>query len=302
MSNFADVGVPLGVQARGGYEFGYTPLDDWCCGDAAWPAAISGWTADTVTPTLLTLSKAYSGPEDETATGPNFQRQYTVDVGIAPGQSVTSLQVTDFVPDNMQYAGLVSSSPAGAACTPPAAGPGGTLTCSWPAPVSNSASLTFAFYIPLEDAGGSRVLDPVSGDDEQSCNQSEAAANWLPLDPRDRAGGPFAVAADPDGCEHTLANKSIAIQKGMTNLSGGSNGPGDTLEYTFTFQISDFFAFRRRRDYRRDLGWAAGRRQLHPDAAGDGQRLQPAGACHDRGQLRRGVQLQWGPGAGVHGQ
>ena len=160
MSNFADVGVPLTVQARGGYEFGYTPLDDWCCGDAASPGAISGWTSDSVTPTLLTLSKSYSGPEDETATGPNFPRQYTVNVGIAPGQGVTSLQVTDFVPDNMQYDGLVSSTPAGAACTPPAAGPGGTLTCSWPAPVSNSASLTFDFYIPLEDAGGIRVLDP----------------------------------------------------------------------------------------------------------------------------------------------
>ena len=60
---------------------------------------------------------------------------------------------------------------------------------------------------------------------------------------RDQAGGPFAVSADPDGCEHTLTNKSIAIQKGVTNLSGAPNGPGDTLEYALSFQVSDFFAF-----------------------------------------------------------
>ena len=35
LSNLADLGTPLGITARGGYEFGYTPLDDWCCGDPA---------------------------------------------------------------------------------------------------------------------------------------------------------------------------------------------------------------------------------------------------------------------------
>ena len=248
MSTFADVSVPLSVEARGGYEFGFTPLDDWCCGDAASPGvttgAISGWTARTVTPTLLTLSKSYSGPEDETATGPNFPRQYTVTLGIAPGQDVTDLVLTDLLPGNMQFNGPISSSPAGADCTPPAAGPGGTLTCSWPDSVPNSASLRV--WLP-HPAGKLRqahaCIDPVNGDDVTSCNQSQATANWLPLDPRDQTGGPFAVAADPDGCEHTLTNKSIAIQKGVTNLSGAPNGPGDTLEYTLTFQISDFFAF-----------------------------------------------------------
>ena len=156
MSDFADVGVPLTVQARGGYEFGYTPLDDWCCGDAAWPDAVSGWTGDTVTPTLLTLSKAYSGPEDETATGPNFLRHYTVTLGIAPGQSVTNLELSDLLPDNMQFDGGVGTSPACPALglTLPGPGPGGTLRCSWGATsISSGASLGFDFYIPLEEFG-----------------------------------------------------------------------------------------------------------------------------------------------------
>ena len=243
MSTFADIGVPLDIQARGGYEFGYTPLDDWCCGDAAWPDAVGGWTSDPVIPTLLTLSKTYSGPEDETATGPNFPRQYTVSVGIAPGQSLTSLEVNDLLQDNMQFDGLVSASPAGAVCGLPGPGPGGALTCSWPAPVSNGASLTFEFHIPLEDAGANRVVDSDSGDDVTSCNQANASANWLPLDPADQAGGPFPVSSDPAGCEHTLTDKSIAIQKGVANLGGGVNSAGDTLEYSLAFQVSDFFAF-----------------------------------------------------------
>ncbi len=42
MSNLADVGTPLSVQARGGFEFGeITPLNDWCCGDDAERISIS---------------------------------------------------------------------------------------------------------------------------------------------------------------------------------------------------------------------------------------------------------------------
>ena len=33
----------------------------------------------------MTIAKAYSGPEDETATGPNFPRQYTITVDLAAG-------------------------------------------------------------------------------------------------------------------------------------------------------------------------------------------------------------------------
>ena len=92
----------------------------------------------------------------------------------------------------------------------------------------------------LTTSGGGRVIDPGNGDDVTSCDQAGASANWMPLDPRDQTGGPFAVAADPDGCEHTLTDKSIAIQKGVSN---GSNSAGDTLEYALSFQVSDFFAF-----------------------------------------------------------
>ena len=252
MSSYADVGVPLNVQARGGYEFGYTPLDDWCCGDAAWPGAVSGWTSGSVTPTLFALSKAYSGPEGEAATGPNFRSfypmRYTVTVDIAPGQSIANLTLNDALPANLQYYDVIASSPAGASCTepvqppPPPESPGGILICSWAVPVSNSASLTFDFYVPRDDSSGSRVLNPITGNDATSCDDASVSGSWMPTDPRDQTGGPFAVSANPPGCEHTLTDKSVAIQKGVTNLSDPVNSPGDVLEYTLRFQISDFFA------------------------------------------------------------
>ncbi|MCJ7513473.1 MAG: hypothetical protein MUO23_10950, partial [Anaerolineales bacterium] len=129
LSNLADLGTGLTLKARGGFRFGADPLDNWCC-DAVIvnPASIdgTGWPSASVAPTLLTLAKAYSGPENETATGPNFPRRYTLTAGIADAQSVNNLTIADTLSSNLQFTSVVSTSPA-AVCTPPPAGiPGGT--------------------------------------------------------------------------------------------------------------------------------------------------------------------------------
>jgi LPXTG-site transpeptidase (sortase) family protein len=240
MSNLADLGTPLTIQARGGYEFGFTPLDDWCCGDDP-SLSLSSWTNDSVNPILFTLSKSYSGPEDETATGPNFPRQYTVTAEIAPGQSMTAFNLTDVLPNNMQFVSLVSTNPGGASCTLPSTStPGGTLSCDFSGSVSGTVTMTFEYYIPLRDSANASVIDPASGNDVTSCNNASSGGTWTPLDARD-TGGTF--TEDPSGCEHTLTDKSIAIQKSVSVVGGGDVFPGKTLEYTLNFQISDFFAF-----------------------------------------------------------
>lgn len=252
MSDLADLGTPLEVRARGGYEFGYTPLDDWCCGDAAWPDAVTPWSGAAVTPTLLTLSKTYSGPEGETATGPNFMRQYTVTVDIAEGQTLSDLTITDLLPDNLQYVSVLSSTPPGAVLdAEPAPGgaqnpPDNALVVRWPVDVTGGAgaadaSVTFQFFVPRDDADGGRVIDPVSGDDVTSCNHASASGTWEPIDPRDLPGG--VQTLDPAGCEHILTDKSIAIQKGAAIVGGGDPAPGQGIQYSLTFQVSDFFAF-----------------------------------------------------------
>lgn len=239
MSSLADLGTPLTIEARGGYQFGFTPLNDWCCGDDP-TLSLSGWTSDSVTPIIFTLSKSYNGPEDETASGPNFPRQYTITAEIAPGQTMTSFNLTDVLPNNMQFVSLVSTSPGGASCSLPSTStPGGTLSCNF-GTVSGTVSATLEFYIPLRDSSSLSVIDPVSGDDVLSCNNASGSGNWTPSDPRDTGG---VQTINRPGCEHILTDKSIAIQKGASVLGGGDPTPGKTIEYSLDIQVSDFFVF-----------------------------------------------------------
>ena len=261
LSGLADLGVPLTVRARGGFQFGMDPLNN----PATDPSILSGFVSDSVRPTLLTLTKTYLGPEDETATGPNFPRRYLLTVDIANGQTVSLLSLQDFLPGNMQFLSVVSSVPAVTCSEPSLILPGGTLDCDFIVPVTgdtdpDDATLTFEFYIPQLDSLGSDVIDPVIGDDVISVDDVRADGMWTPTDARD-ATGP--VVSDLTTNDHTLTDKSIAIQKlDSLFIDAGGPGPtpGDTLEYTLNFQISDYFTFG-------DL--------IVTDVFSDGQRLDP---------------------------
>ena len=255
LSNLADLGAPLTIRARGGFRFGNTPLDDWCCDPVILLPTSNdgtGWPNGSVTPTLMTIAKSYSGPEDETATGPNFPRQYTITVTVAPGQTVTDLDVTDELPNNMAFLS-VDSAPGGTVVQSPTVGaaanpPNNRLVVNFPG-VTGSATVTFSFFVPRLDANGTAVVPAASGDDATSDNRAGAVGDWAPVDTRDAGGTDSAVAGGVcPACAvlHTLNDRSIAIQKGVTvSIDSGATGPtpGDTLAYTLQFQISDFFAF-----------------------------------------------------------
>lgn len=238
LSNYADLNVPLPIVAGGGFMFGQDPLNN-----PASDPPIAGsrvQTSPNPTAALITLTKTYQGPEDETATGPNYPRRYTVTAQIAAGQTLANFNLTDSLPNNMQFVSLVSTSPGGPTCSlPPTSTPGGVISCNFGS-VSGTVSLTFEFYIPLRDASGNLIINPVSGDDVTSCNNASASGDWTPLDPRDST---TTITVNPDGCEHTLTDKSIAIQKSVTSLSAAPLSPGDVLEYTLDIQVSDFFVF-----------------------------------------------------------
>ncbi len=259
LSNLADLGTPLPIRARGGFIFGGDPLDNWCCDVIPpFPASLdaNSWEGSAradVTPSILTLAKTYSGPENETATGPNFQRTFTITVDIASDQTITELDVSDLLPDNMQYVGNVVALVHGAPVsptdisTPSTVTPGGTLTrrfTSITGQTGDDISLSFDFYIPRDDSGSARVINPATGNDVSSPNEASALGDWIPIDGRDTTSSPpDNVSADVPGPEYILTDKSIAIQKGHTNTTDSINSPGDILQYTYTIQVSDFFAF-----------------------------------------------------------
>lgn len=265
LSNLADVGTPLPITATGWFRYGADPLDN-----PGTDPPISGATATSnFTPTLLELTKTYIGPEDETATGPNYPRQYTLTVDIADGQTITDLDITDFLPDNLAFLSIISTSPGGAVVlqTPtvgaPAVPPDNDLVVRF-ASVTGSlgasdAVVTFEYYVPEFDAAAARIIDDDTGDDVLSLNNASAEGDWTPIDNRDAPAHPVVDEAGP---EHILTDKSVAIQKGVSIIGDvGPTGPspGDLLEYTLEFQISDFFAFQNLR--------------IENDVLSDGQRV-----------------------------
>jgi fimbrial isopeptide formation D2 family protein/uncharacterized repeat protein (TIGR01451 family) len=244
VSSLADVGTALPLRAVGGFRFGNDSLDN----PATDPTINGVASTATVTPSLLRLTKTYIGPEDETATGPNFIRQYRVSVDVADGQSLTNLDLTDLLPSSLQFVSLISTSPGGATTTvsPSLVTPGGTLTVRFPTitgtAATSDAEMVFSYYVPY-DVTGTPVIDPSTGDDVTLVDDASAQTNWTPQDPRDT---PTLVTSDVTPVDHTLTAKSITTQKRVVVINDtGATGPtsGDTVEYTIDFQISDYFAF-----------------------------------------------------------
>ncbi|MDB5387650.1 MAG: hypothetical protein JWM11_3296, partial [Planctomycetaceae bacterium] len=253
VSNLADVNQALNIKANGGFQFGNDALDN----PTSDPSLLGAVNTVATTPTLLKLRKEYVGPEDETATGPNFVRQYKIIIDIAAGQTLTNLDLTDLLANNVQFMSVVSTSVHGASvsttniATPSTTIPGGTLTRRFASVTGTTsdddAELLFSFYAPLNDSQSPSkpVIDANTGDDATASDDAKAGGNWVPIDVRDLiAPATFvAVTSDTTPIDHTLIPKSIAIQNGVTNLTDSANSAGDVLQYTLQFQISDYFAF-----------------------------------------------------------
>jgi uncharacterized repeat protein (TIGR01451 family)/fimbrial isopeptide formation D2 family protein len=255
-SLLADVSHPLKISARGGFRYGTDALDN---APPDWPVVsdlVSGsppadqqtdsalWSAPAqaqTTPTVMTIVKKYLGPEDETATGPNFPQLYQITLDIATGQTVSNVIVTDHLPNNMTY--VSASAPPCFTVIPPTLLLNDLiLKCPSITGVAGpDAIIVFKFFIPQFDLNGQPVLSPTSCAFVQSVNDIKAEGDWTPVDPCDTH--PAHVVSDVTVADHTLQDKCMAIQKTATDVTGGPPAhpiPGDTLEYKLNFQLSDF--------------------------------------------------------------
>lgn len=243
ISNYADLGVPLHISAQGGYQFGTTPVDDYATDNPA--VTLSAAVSSTITPILMTLQKVNNAPEDQTSTGPNYTRDYTITLNVAPGQTLQNVDVTDVIPENAQYVGPISTSSPASCSTSGTEVPGGSFTCTFAA-LSGTQTISFPFYIPRVEADNSDVLNPQSGSPVTSCNNVDALGDWAPLDPRDLGSTDNVSAGSAAApCEDTLNDHSLVVYKStaLTNDVGSVDlGPGDTLTHTLNFDVSDYFA------------------------------------------------------------
>ena len=248
LSNLADVGSALNITTHGGFRYGNDALDN----PTTDPTIIGGNTTSAVTPSLFIVTKQYIGPEDETATGPNFPRQDLITVDVAAGQTLTNLDITDLLPNNMQYVQVDATTIRGTATgttspsTPSTLTPGGTLTRRFASvtgtTAANDATLLYTYYIPLNNALGNPVLNASTGAPNTSTDNASAIANWTPINPTDAP----VTGITSNTASHLLTDKSLATQKSVaivTDTGAPGASPGDTLQYTINFQVSDFFAF-----------------------------------------------------------
>ena len=252
------MGVPLEIDARGGFRFGLDPINN----PTTDPPIVSLEVTDRVTPTVFEVSKVVIAPESETVTGPNFPRTFQLTVDVANGETISGLNVTDVMPDNLQYIPNSLTVTGGGAFTtnsvplvPTAVAEAGrTFDLSF-ASVTGTLSDTdiviqYQIFVPEFDAAGNPVINPVTGAPVNSTNGVDGLATYDP----DGAAGPLPPAQIQDTVAQpallpntaTLIDKSLATQKGvaLVNDAGATGvGPLDTLQYTINVQVSDFFEF-----------------------------------------------------------
>ena len=246
LSGTAPLGAAQAIQARGGFRYGNDPLDD----AATDPTIIGTATSAPVNPALFILTDTYNGPEDETATGPNFPRSETLTLDVANGQTITNLDVGDVLPDTMQFLAVTGATVGGSSATttsratPSTTAPGGTLTRRFASVTgttsADDASLTFSYYIPQKDGSGNAIVDPTSGAPGTSTDAAQASGTWAAAGTNNTP-----VTVTSNAANHVLTDKSIATQETVADVADlGAAGPtpGDTLRYTINFQVSDYFA------------------------------------------------------------
>ena len=206
-----------------------------------------------ITPQVINLIKDTTASEEERSTGENFPFDYTLTIDIADGETVTALDITDVLPNSFVYVAssvMVDSSAAGAVSglsitDEPVAGspqnaPDNDFLIEFASVTGTAADndivVTYTVYIDELDADSNPVLNATSGDDVVVMNDSEVAGMY--------DGGP--VGDNDAMTDQLLEQQSISIQKDLAivnDTGGGGATPGDTLEYTMTVQVSDFFEF-----------------------------------------------------------
>ena len=171
VSNLADVGAPLAITARGGFQFGADELDN----PASDPNILSQastdsttWTPDQdVTPQIVTVEK--TAPDG--LTGENYPRQYQIEVEIAPGQTIDGLVISDFLPSDVVYLGATPSQ--GSVPVEPALGEvvdpaGNEVRVDLAAGASGIITLAIDFYVPEADFGLTPTIPRDTADGQTS--------------------------------------------------------------------------------------------------------------------------------------
>lgn len=221
-----------------------------------------------VTPSLMQLTKSIAAPEGETATGPNFPRTIRLGLRLAPGVTMTAIDIADALPGSLQFipgtdtvtgcAGAVTNID-----TPIPGTPGQAITrrCATATGVAGADTvvLQFQVFVPFLAGLISPVIEPASPT-RVIPNVAGASASYVPAG--SPPGTPPATIFSNAGADLTAKlstmRKTVTL---VTDVDGNGIGPGDTLRYRLEYELSDYFAM--------ELGGPGRLRFI--DTLGDGQ-------------------------------
>ena len=144
--------------------------------------------------------------------------------------------------------------------------------------------LTFQAFVPQNDVGGSPVVTPTAPV-RAIPNQASVAGTYDP--PGAGAAGPIAANSNTA----TLAAQLLTLRKSVAVVSDSAPAgpsPGDTLEYTLTFDLSDYHS----------VALVGANRLQFTDVLGDGQTFAGCGSATIAAQAN-GTSLAVTPLAGA---
>lgn len=221
------LGTPLTINAKPWFRFGNS---------ATGTTSIAGSTVSAnVIPTVIKLTKKAILHENETATGPNYPYTYELVVDVANGATVTNINVTDIIPGNLQFINVVNSAGGTATIIPSTTTPGGILTIHFDSITGTTGTdktIIYQVYAPEFNSTSNPVLNPDTGSSATATNSASATGTYSGQ----------SVGSGP--VTDIVYLRSLAIQKGVTDITSSDVKPGDTLEYNLNFQVSDYFAIK----------------------------------------------------------
>lgn len=243
---------PVAIHVGGGYALGADPQQNPSTDPALQAPALPG----TIAPAVVQLDKDPISPEYETASGPNFGRQWRLSLNGAAGQTLKELTLSDSLPSDPIYLGTdpevvnlpgalakISSEPKLNAATAPG---NNQLQINYGTVTGLAAQedlrAEIRFYIP-------QTLNQASGVPITYANSAKLSGTWT----NPPQGTPGAVEVQDQDLEpETITAKALAIQKyddrpETLDKNGrelaGTILPGEIVNFTLDFQVSDYFAF-----------------------------------------------------------
>lgn len=243
----AELGESIQVVAAGGFHLGYDSLNN----PTVDPSIRGASTMMELTPSVVNTRIEYLGPEDETTNGPNFERAYRVVVDVAQGAQINQLQLKHQLDINQAYLGLVDMTWADnqvQILKSPIVGQAAVdseLVLELPeieGVAGIDGSYVVRFFVPQLDAKESIVVDPVQAVPAPVVFTADAKGEWIKT-PAVGTSNAEVESIQTAVAKHELLAKAVATQQSvrvMEDTHAAGVGPGDVLEYTLHFQVSDY--------------------------------------------------------------